>query len=379
MQTEATAAEKSPPLLLRCRRGYTRPSRSVRWPFPAKLLMWLLLLSLLFSSQAAASEIVPSDEWQRLGPNDTVPAGLEIRMDLGGNGGTWARKIRNEQHQHQPNLPHPKRCGPSCKERQSKRRAQGFRLRGGGRNSLSTAGATSVAGDGWYARPWKKGEKKKKKRRRHSSGRGARAVKEIVSTDTLGSNTPNCFYASHTHHSSAALPCRYGRRPRRAARVFGILALLVEDDPDTRQRYTVEKACTVVSNEFMDICGPACHPKKCDYQPRYCGCKLGKEQYAAAGSFIYRPLTAGTSQKRKLVRRCHLSFLMSVGSFVTLQLATEGVIFNLELKDFYPKSCGFGTSFLQQQHWGHFFSSFSSLSILVPFSIEYTERRSVFE
>lgn len=77
-----------------------------------------------------------------------------------------------------------------------------------------------------------------------------------------------------------------------------ILALLVEDDPDTRRRYTEEKACTVVSNEFMDICGPACHPKKvridikavyfrhrsihslthilslkCDDQPRYCGCQ----------------------------------------------------------------------------------------------------------
>ena len=41
-----------------------------------------------------------------------------------------------------------------------------------------------------------------------------------------------------------------------------ILGLLVEDDPDTRRRYTEEKACAVVSSQFMDICGPECHPGK---------------------------------------------------------------------------------------------------------------------
>lgn len=80
-------------------------------------------------------ELIATYEWQRVGPDDTLPAGLEIRMDLSG-GGKWARlppKEVNPPHPDPPTSTHVKRCGPSCKERQrlraEKRRSAGFLLR----------------------------------------------------------------------------------------------------------------------------------------------------------------------------------------------------------------------------------------------------------
>lgn len=44
---------------------------------------------------AHAEEIVATNEWQRLGPNDTVPAGLHVKMDLS-TGEKWAKTISDE-------------------------------------------------------------------------------------------------------------------------------------------------------------------------------------------------------------------------------------------------------------------------------------------
>ena len=107
------------------------------------LLPLVACLSLLATAQA--KEIIATYEWQKLGPTDTVQAGLEIRMDLGG-GGKWARlpppspqeEDAPSDQQQQPQqqvvpVHHKDRCGPSCKERQKERaemrRAAGFRLR----------------------------------------------------------------------------------------------------------------------------------------------------------------------------------------------------------------------------------------------------------
>jgi hypothetical protein len=112
--------------------------------YPHNLLVLAILY--LLAPTSRGKEIIATYEWQKLGPTDTVPAGLEIRMDLGGEGGTWVRlppapeeaaaNEPNGQHQQQDAVlhNHKDRCGPSCKERQKERaearRAAGFRLRG---------------------------------------------------------------------------------------------------------------------------------------------------------------------------------------------------------------------------------------------------------
>jgi hypothetical protein len=47
-----------------------------------------------------------------------------------------------------------------------------------------------------------------------------------------------------------------------------ILSLLRDPDLD----FSEEEACGKVANEFPDVCGPDCHPDRCDGQPLYCGC-----------------------------------------------------------------------------------------------------------
>lgn len=132
-----------------------------------KFLPLLAALALL-PTTTRANEIIATFEWQKLGPSDTVPVGLEIRMDLGG-GGKWARlpppppeedstpttmeqqdKQHQQQQQQQEAVPihHKDRCGPSCKERQNeraeRRRAAGFRLRGP-RDSSSSISLNDIA------------------------------------------------------------------------------------------------------------------------------------------------------------------------------------------------------------------------------------------
>lgn len=72
---------------------------------------------------ASSIEIVATNDWQRVGVNDTVPAGLEIRMDLSKHE-TWVRLIQEEEEKEEEEEPVPskkKRCGPSCKDRQRAR------------------------------------------------------------------------------------------------------------------------------------------------------------------------------------------------------------------------------------------------------------------
>lgn len=98
------------------------------------MVMMMLYLLLALPVATTAKEIIATYEWQKIGPTDTLPAGLEIRMDLSG-GGKWARLPPNEPKDipDQEVAPHKKRCGPSCKERQAeraeKRRGAGFLLR----------------------------------------------------------------------------------------------------------------------------------------------------------------------------------------------------------------------------------------------------------
>ena len=102
------------------------------------LLLFAWNLSFFSSSQqrsfilVAAKEIVATHEWQKIKDGDTLPAGLEIRMNLGEEGGKWARlppssdtdkrekqsDVGTANQQQQPH--NPPRCGPSCKERLSK-------------------------------------------------------------------------------------------------------------------------------------------------------------------------------------------------------------------------------------------------------------------
>lgn len=99
------------------------------------LRVLLLILPFFLAPIVSAKEIIATHEWQKVGPTDTVPTGLEIRMDLSG-GGKWARLPPKEIEDGNTNIeavPHKKRCGPSCMERQQeraeKRRAAGFLLR----------------------------------------------------------------------------------------------------------------------------------------------------------------------------------------------------------------------------------------------------------
>lgn len=91
-----------------------------------------------FLPRVQGKELVATHEWQRIGPNDTLPAGMEIRIDMT-TGEKWARLLQpsdegddtgkgsqDEQHEH----PHAPRCGPSCKERQKQRAARRRGLRG---------------------------------------------------------------------------------------------------------------------------------------------------------------------------------------------------------------------------------------------------------
>jgi len=151
MGTEKIALPYPPCLSIYGDDDLFNPHRSI----PRRFLVLLLLLMSSSWPRTVAKEIIPSDEWQWVGPNDTVPAGLEIRMDLGGNSGTWARIIHHdtkEERQGQFVPSRPKRCGPSCKERQRQRRAEGFHLRRGERreqNSLTSVLPVTAHG-GWY-------------------------------------------------------------------------------------------------------------------------------------------------------------------------------------------------------------------------------------
>jgi hypothetical protein len=68
-------------------------------------------------------ELIATAEWQRVGPSDTLPAGLEIRMDLSGTGGKWARLLPPSVPEQEVLEHSTPRCGPDCKERQRQRRA----------------------------------------------------------------------------------------------------------------------------------------------------------------------------------------------------------------------------------------------------------------
>lgn len=124
-----------------------------------------------------AKEIVATRKWQRLGPEDTLPAGLEIRIDLT-SGEKWARLMppqssssssspqkdattttttTNTQQQQQERQPQhvrqnhaTPRCGPSCKTRQTerRRRRRGLRGGGGGGDGATPTTATTVRTDG---------------------------------------------------------------------------------------------------------------------------------------------------------------------------------------------------------------------------------------
>lgn len=73
----------------------------------------------------SAKELVPTKDWQSVG-NQTLPAGLEIRIDLT-TGQKWARLVPTDQNVHDHgHEEHPHRCGPSCHERLKNRR-QGLR------------------------------------------------------------------------------------------------------------------------------------------------------------------------------------------------------------------------------------------------------------
>jgi len=109
-------------------RGHTFSNLHFLW-----ILFQLILVAHIIPT-IIAKEIIATYEWQKLGPTDTVPAGLEIRMDLSG-GGKWARLPPKEidDGEAETIILHKKRCSPSCKERQKeraeKRRAAGFLLR----------------------------------------------------------------------------------------------------------------------------------------------------------------------------------------------------------------------------------------------------------
>lgn len=87
------------------------------------MLLFLLWVALGISC-IDAKELVATTEWQRVGPTDTLPAGLEIRMDLSETGGKWARLLPPSAPEQHDVLEHSTpRCGPDCKERQRQRRA----------------------------------------------------------------------------------------------------------------------------------------------------------------------------------------------------------------------------------------------------------------
>ena len=111
-------------------REHHHPNRPIRM----EMMMLLLLTLSIIAPTVYGNEIIATYEWQKVGPTDTLPAGLEIRMDLSG-GGKWARLPPKEIENGNPkaDVAHEKRCGPSCQERQrdraEKRRAAGFLLR----------------------------------------------------------------------------------------------------------------------------------------------------------------------------------------------------------------------------------------------------------
>jgi hypothetical protein len=120
-------------------------------PFDSKRSIHSVVLLLLLYNDVAitaitAKEIIATNEWQKVGPTDTLPAGLEIRMDLSG-GGNWARLpqleidpplIAEQKH-------HDARCGPSCKQRQQERRAG---LRGSHRRREQVVSSSSDSDHG---------------------------------------------------------------------------------------------------------------------------------------------------------------------------------------------------------------------------------------
>lgn len=96
---------------------------------PPMLLRFVSCLLVLFVRAAQCTEIVATNDWQAIGPNDTLPAGLEIRMDMT-TGGKWAR-LPQPSAVEDTNMHHEKHCDEACRERQRLRREAGKFLRGG--------------------------------------------------------------------------------------------------------------------------------------------------------------------------------------------------------------------------------------------------------
>lgn len=108
---------------------------------PRILWLWLVAFcSCCLNHHIAAREIVATNDWQPVGPHDTLPAGLEIRMDLT-KGGKWARLMQPEQ---EPAPAHHPRCGPSCHARQQERRRKAG-LRGSQNNAQALASKEHLA------------------------------------------------------------------------------------------------------------------------------------------------------------------------------------------------------------------------------------------
>mmetsp|Transcript_26799 Transcript_26799/g.40545 ORF Transcript_26799/g.40545 Transcript_26799/m.40545 type:complete len:99 (+) Transcript_26799:256-552(+) len=59
------------------------------------IVSFFAILSLLAAS-VVSKEIVATNDWQKVGENDTIPAGLEIRMDLSKHE-TWVRLVQEEE------------------------------------------------------------------------------------------------------------------------------------------------------------------------------------------------------------------------------------------------------------------------------------------
>lgn len=84
-----------------------------------RIVSFFAILSLLAAS-VVSKEIVATNDWQKVGENDTIPAGLEIRMDLSKHE-TWVRMVQEDEKEDIEPQEKKKRCGPSCKDRQRAR------------------------------------------------------------------------------------------------------------------------------------------------------------------------------------------------------------------------------------------------------------------
>lgn len=108
------------------------PSLWIRW-FTTWYCFYASFVAIQF---VQCTEIVATYEWQAIRANDTLPAGLEIRIDMT-TGEKWARlepittsfvkDSTTTQYHHNTK----KHCDEACQERQRNRREAGHFLRGG--------------------------------------------------------------------------------------------------------------------------------------------------------------------------------------------------------------------------------------------------------